>query len=304
VAGEVRRLSRIVAEVDPEVVHLHSSKAGLAGRLAIRGRRPTLFQPHAWSFQVGGALAPAARLWERLAARWTEILVCCGQAELDVGRANGIAGRAEVVVNSVDPNAYPPATARDRADARTGLGLGSEALAVCVGRLSRQKGQDLLLDAWPKVRQAVPNATLALIGDGPDRAKLARRGVEGVRLLGVRDDVAVWLAAADVVAVPSRYDCPSLALLEAMARCRAVVAHDVGGMAEALAPPGKPRGGALVPLGDRGALADAIATRLLDPGLADAEGAAGRRIVEEQHDLRVWADRLCAVTERAAARPA
>src|ERR1700748_3218097 len=59
--GEVRALAAILRTVQPEVVHLHGSKAGLAGRLAIRGRTPTIFQPHLWSFQadLGITIRPA-----------------------------------------------------------------------------------------------------------------------------------------------------------------------------------------------------------------------------------------------------
>jgi glycosyltransferase involved in cell wall biosynthesis len=73
-------------------------------------------------------------------------------------------------------------------------------------------------------------------------------------------------------------------------------------MVEVLAADSLPAGGALVPLGDRRALADAIAARLLDPELAAAEGQAGRRIVEQNHDLTRWSERLCELTERVAAR--
>ncbi|MCZ9339229.1 glycosyltransferase, partial [Streptomyces sp. TRM76130] len=62
--AEVRRVARTVAEVRPDLVHAHSAKAGLAGRLAVRGRIPTVFQPHAWSFEaVGGGAAALARGW-------------------------------------------------------------------------------------------------------------------------------------------------------------------------------------------------------------------------------------------------
>ncbi|MGH3672077.1 MAG: glycosyltransferase, partial [Pseudonocardiaceae bacterium] len=79
---ETLRLQRLIKAAQPDVVHLHSSKAGLAGRLAIRGTRPTLFQPHGWSWlAAGGATAGAALRWERLAARWTDLLVCVGEGE-------------------------------------------------------------------------------------------------------------------------------------------------------------------------------------------------------------------------------
>jgi glycosyltransferase involved in cell wall biosynthesis len=204
-------------------------------------------------------------------------------------------------VNSIDVSAYRVFGPEDRADARRRLELPDVPLVVCVGRLSRQKGQDLLLDAWPIVRRAVANAALVLVGDGPDREVLVRREEPGVQLVGSRADVAEWLCAADVVAVPSRYDCPSLAMLEAMACGRTVVAHDVGGLTEICAPEGRAIGGTLVPLGDRHALADAIVSRLSDPELAAAEGRAGRELVEQNHDIVSWGERLCEIASRVAA---
>ncbi len=66
-AAEVRRLARVIEDVRPALVHAHSAKAGLAARLAVRGRVPTVFQPHAWSFEaVDGAAARLALGWERL----------------------------------------------------------------------------------------------------------------------------------------------------------------------------------------------------------------------------------------------
>ncbi|MBD9736125.1 glycosyltransferase, partial [Streptomyces sp. H28] len=101
-AGEVRRLARLVAEVRPDLVHAHSAKAGLAGRIAVRGRIPTVFQPHAWSFEaVGGATAALALAWERWAARWTERTVCVSEAERLRGTRAGISGRTRVIPNGV-----------------------------------------------------------------------------------------------------------------------------------------------------------------------------------------------------------
>ncbi|MCF2435668.1 glycosyltransferase [Streptomyces thinghirensis] len=68
--SEVRRLARVIEDVRPDLVHAHSAKAGLAARLAVRGRVPTVFQPHAWSFEaVGGAGAALALGWERWGVR-------------------------------------------------------------------------------------------------------------------------------------------------------------------------------------------------------------------------------------------
>ena len=282
-AVETARLARIVRRIDPALVHLHSSKAGLAGRLAVRGRRPTVFQPHAWSFEaVGGLQRRAAVLWERAAARWAHALVCVSEAERSRGEAMEIRGAYRVIPNGVDLAAFSAASAADRRTARARLGLAGTPLVVCIGRLSRQKGQDVLLAAWPQVLARVPDARLVLLGDGPDRERLQRGAPPGVVFAGARHDIPDWLAAADVVAAPSRWEGMSLAVLEALARARSVVAADSAGAAEALGSGSE----AIVPVEDVRALAEALAERLRDPGLAEAEGRKGRERVERDYDVR------------------
>lgn len=282
VADETRRLVRIVAEVDPDVVVLHSSKAGLAGRLAVRGSRPTIFMPHSWSFEaVTGPVERASRLWERLGARWTDVTLCVSQAEADLGRRHHCIGsRAVVIPNGVDLQAWTPG---NRALARERLGLDPQApLAVIVGRLARQKGQDVALAAWRQVTDQLPQARLALVGDGPDRADLEHQadGVASVTFVG-RADPHEWLAAADVVGLSSRWEGMPLVLLEAMAAGRSVVSTDVAGAREALA-----LDEAIVPVEDPDALARALLARLGDPALAHAEGERNRHRAEENLDVR------------------
>jgi len=280
---EVRHLRRIVDEVRPAVVHLHSSKAGLTGRLAIRKRRPTLFQPHGWSFEsCTGWLRRAAIAWERWAAGWADTIVCVSLAELRLGRTHGVHSRYQVVPNGIDVTAWQEAGREEKRAARRRLGLGDGFLAVCVGRLDRAKGQDVLLDAWSLLHNTLPDASVVLVGDGPDRELLKRRAMQSVRLVGHRSDVADWLAAADVAVVPSRWDGMALALLEAMARGRSVVATDVPGARECLGE----AAGAIVPIEDSSALAAAIAERALEPDRTKREGREARRRAEARFDLR------------------
>ncbi len=92
----------------------------------------------------------------------------------------------------------------------------------------------MLLEAWPAVRARVPGARLVLVGDGPTEPELRAAAGEGVDLVGPRKDVPDWLAAADVVVAPSRWEGMALTLLEAMATGRSVVATEVAGAGEAL----------------------------------------------------------------------
>jgi glycosyltransferase involved in cell wall biosynthesis len=294
------RLAGIVKREQPALVHLHSSKAGLAGRLAIRGRRATVFQPHAWSFEaVRGPVRAGALLWERRGARWADTIVCVSEDERRQGAEHGIAATWRVIPNGVDLEAWPEASQEERKAARLRLGLDELPTVVCIGRLSRQKGQDVLLEAWPAIVEGVPEAQLVLVGDGPEEKSLRGRAGQDVQLVGKRADVADWLAAADVAAFPSRWEGMSIGMLEAMARGRSVVASDVGGAQEAL---GR-EAGALVPPEDAAALANAIGARLRDPERTAAEGHAARERVERSHDLRTTTAALADLYEELLATP-
>jgi glycosyltransferase involved in cell wall biosynthesis len=276
VARETSRLRAIVREAEPAVVHLHSSKAGLAGRLAVRGRTPTVFQPHSWSFQaVDGPMRTASLAWERWASRWTSAVICVSDDEASQGRAARVRSDTRVIPNGID---VPADVAPEPSAARAALALPERPTAVCLGRLARQKGQDRLLRLWPEVLRTVPGAMLVLVGEGPDRACLETLAAEtgGVYFAGHQDDVFPWLAAADVVVLPSRWEAGlTLAAMEAMAVGRSVVATEFEGM-EAGLPEGA---GQVVAHDDDAALRDALVPRLLDAPLARDEGEVGRRFV-------------------------
>ncbi|MFJ8540618.1 glycosyltransferase family 4 protein [Streptomyces sp. NPDC093586] len=285
--GEVRRLARAIDEVRPDLVHAHSAKAGLAGRLAVRGRIPTVFQPHAWSFEaVGGSTAALALRWERWAARWAARTVCVSEAERATGVRAGITGRWAVVPNGVDPERYRPAV---RGAVRAGLAPladvhPSAPLAVCVGRLCPQKGQDVLLRAWDAVVREVPEARLVLVGDGPDRERLRRGAPGSVLFAGAVADTSVWYQAADLAVLPSRWEGMALAPLEAMACGVPVLVTDVDGARESLPPSFAAR--CVVPPENPGELAAAITALLLDAPLRASLGVRGRRHVLSLHDVR------------------
>jgi glycosyltransferase involved in cell wall biosynthesis len=292
--AEALRLRALAARARPDVVHLHAAKAGLAGRLGLRGTRlPVLFQPHGWSWlAVEGTMRAATLRWERIAAHWTDLFVCVGETEQAAGRALGVRGRYAVVHNGVDLRRFRPAGDDERLAARRRLGVADGVpLAVCVGRVTRQKGQDVLLAAWPAVRARCPGAQLALVGGGDLLPDLRVRRPPGVTFAGEVADVRGWLAAADVVALPSRWEGLSLAVLEALARGRPVVATDVPGLGEMVAP----GTGARVSPDDPEALAAAVADRLTDPALARSEGQAAARQAA-RFDLRTTYELLAAET--------
>ncbi|MYT98964.1 glycosyltransferase [Streptomyces sp. SID8350] len=287
-AGEVAAARRIVRDCAPHVVHAHSAKAGLAGRIAVRGKVPTVFQPHAWSFEaVAGLTAELALGWERFGARWADHILCVSESERRTGQEAGIAAHWSVIHNGIDLDRFRPCGPADRATARASLPLldavAPEApLVVCVGRLTRQKGQDVLLDAWRRVD--VPGARLVLVGDGPDRAGLEGAAPAGVLFTGASADVRPWIHAADVVVLPSRWEGMALAPLEAMACGRPVVLSEVGGARESVPPGDEDR--LLVPPEDPVALAASLTALLTDPELREAVSRRALRHARTAFDVR------------------
>ncbi|WP_309235816.1 glycosyltransferase [Streptomyces sp. TRM64462] len=289
VPAESRRVAELVDLVRPDLVHAHSAKAGLATRIAVRGRVPTVYQPHAWSFEaVDGVTAALARRWERWAARWTDRVICVSEAERRRGERAGVRAPWTVVHNGVDVSRFGPFTAgADRAAARAVLLPGVPAAApvvVCVGRLCRQKGQDVLLRAWDEVAARVPGARLVLVGDGPSADALRAAAPPSVVLTGVVADALPWYRAADLAVLPSRWEGMALAPLEAMASGRPVVLTDVDGARESL-PPGH-AAHCLVRPGDPAALAAALVRLLQRPILRQALGRQAHQHVLTRFDVR------------------
>jgi glycosyltransferase involved in cell wall biosynthesis len=292
--ARVRQLARAHA-----LVHLHSSKAGAIGRLALaslgRQRPPSVFTPHGWSWLVGGWLAPVYRLTERIMLPVTTAVVAVSAEERAHGQAV-LGFRADRIV--VNPNGVDVARFRPQgpvADRPSGP------LAVCIGRLCHARAPDVAVAAL--ARMSTPGVRLRLVGEGPDRAAIEHQirglGLAGrVELAGFQPDPAPHIRAADVVIVPSRYDGMALVLLEAMACGAAIVATRVAGSAIL------DGAGVLVPVADARALAEAADALLADPNRRRSLGQAARERVSGQYPLERSLEGIFSLWQRLGARPA
>jgi glycogen(starch) synthase len=202
--------------------------------------------------------------------------------------------RVVVLPPGCDPDRYPDLT---QAAARARLGLPERPTVAVVGRFAVNKGLDTMAAAMDRVWEARPDTTLLLAGsragwDGFDDllAGLRSRGGDRVEVREAFDDDErpVLLAAADVVAFPTRDESFGMVTVEAWCARRPVVASDID-VIRTLVSPG--RNGRLVPVEDPGALADAVIGLLADPELAAAWGRAGRRDAEESFDWTSVVDR-------------
>jgi len=278
-------LRRAAHRIRPDVVHLHSFVPGLLGRLPgqrewLGARVPVVYQPHAWSFDRFAlpALSGGVRRCESWSAARTDVLVTNCADEAAEGRAIGIRTPAHVLGVPVDVGHFHPVGDAERLRHRHDLGITSRHALVCVGRLSRQKGQDLLLRAWERSRP--PETQLILVGPGQAeslRAYAPSAWGRSVTAVGEHADVRPWMWASDAVLLPSRYETVGVVVAEAMACGRPVVATSVNGVGAAIVDGPLPPAGAVVGRADTAALVDQAWRRLKDDDLRRAEGAAGRR---------------------------
>lgn len=277
-----RTLGRILRAWRPQIVHTHASKAGALGRCAslLEDIGTRVHTPHAFAFLFAAEFSTRKRALfrgvESFLAGSTARIVAVSEGEAETFRSSGVvpAGRVRVVRNGIEAGPWLDARPVDRA--RHGFDT-DRPLVVVAGLLHVAKGQDLALEAL--ARPELSDVQLAILGEGPMgeslRGRAAELGLtERARFLGWSDDVPGWMAAADLVLVPSRWEAMPYVVLEAMASSKPVVVTRVDGARE-LVQDG--RQGVLCEIGDPASLAAAVARVLALPQDARARlGQAGR----------------------------
>lgn len=264
-----RRLPALAATLrrtGPDVVHVNaidprSNRVLLAAAQA--SGAPTAVTCH-----MEGALGgPASRrALARLYRRTGAVIAVSGPIAAELSRLGVAPDRLHIVRNGVDiPEAAPAGTVTPDPTGRLRV--------VSVGRLTRQKGHDLLITALGYLRASGHDVELVIAGEGRDRDRLAAQG-RGlpVTLLGHVDEVPAVLATADVVCLPSRAEGLPLALLEAMAAGCACVATDVGDVTTAVGD-----AAVVVPPQDVTSLVDALATLFDDRAGRQSLGTRARQ---------------------------
>ena len=221
------------------------------------------------------AKLPGPRRMLKWALSRASQVVAVSKALADEVEGLGVArDRVTVVMNGVDSALFYP---RDRAAARAELGLPQGArIALYVGNLKPEKGVGELARAWPSVKRHVPEAELVVVGGGPLAEDVRSQAGERTRLIGPQplDQIPLWMAACDVLVLPSHSEGTPNVALEALASGRRIVASAVGGTPDLITSPVL---GALVPPKDVDALADALVMALRTPYDPEAVAKLGAR---------------------------
>ena len=284
-------LVRVLFRLRPDIVHTHMAKAGTLGRLSAvlynatrpRSRRAVVlhtFHGHVFQGYFRPGMSRMVQRVERVLARVTDqIIAISASQKRDLVDEFQIAPADRVVVVPLGLDLAPLAAADTTREAtRTAWGFSPEAVVVAyVGRLVTIKHVDLLVRACARAFVREPQGRLLVVGDGDCRSALeqlvAEVGLTGrVVFAGWRTDLAAVYAASDVVALSSRSEGTPVALIEALAAGRPVVATAVGGVPD-IVQDGVT--GRLVPDDDEPALAAALADLVGDPATRARLGAAG-----------------------------
>lgn len=292
-----RLVARTLAERSIAVLHSHVYRADFIGYLA--ARQSSVRVVSTFHGETGGDLKNRAYEWgvKQLLRRFDAVM-CVSDSTRARLEASGI----DASKVSVIPNGVALGSSLDRATARAELGLDpADRLVGWIGRLSREKGPDLMLSAMSSVNGSVPRLRVVFIGDGPMRSELeARAREEGVAagFLGTISGASRFISAFDVLAMSSRTEGMPMAMLEAMGAGVPVAAFQVGGIPTVL---NDETGWPAVPE-DVAGLGRAIATAVTNERESRRRSVAAQALIRRNYSVSSWVDAVEAIYSTVLAR--
>jgi len=266
-----KEITTHLRQSNPAVVHLHSSKAGVLGRLAARKLSiPAVFTAHGWAFTEGVSKSRRIlyRAIEKHFALYTNKIITVSEYDRNLALKNNVGSPEQLITIH---NGLPKETAqRQRFQSNT-------CKLIMVARFDTQKDQMSLLQALTHLKDH--DWRLTLIGDGPmldvcKRFAISNSLEDKVFFLGQRDDVAQQLANADIFILTSHWEGFPISILEAMRAGLPVIASDVGGVSEAVL---DQKTGFTIPRSDEQTLTKRLELLISHTKTREALGQAGRK---------------------------
>jgi len=305
-----RRLAALYRDLRPDVVHTHSSKAGILGRLAAEDARVphVVHTIHGMSFN---RTQPALTRWlyalaERRVARHTHAIVTVADAMIEQSVAARVAPREKflTVYSGMQTEWFDPAR-HDRGAVRAAWNVPAGAIVIgTIARLFRRKGYEQLLPIMQRAAEREPRLHFVWVGDGAQRAAyeadLARRGLRTrCTLTGLvrPDEIPRLLCGFDVLAHTSQWEGLPRSVVQALLMGVPAVAFDIDGTPEVVR---DGETGRLIALGDEAGFAGALAELAADADGRRRMGAAGRALCLPRFDWRRMTEQLDALYTRLA----
>lgn len=233
-------LKALVIKVKPDIIHIHSSKAGVIARLvAYKCRVPCVYNPHGWSFSmnVSERKKKFYAFIERYCAKYCNYIINISDSEQKLALKYNICSddKMKVIYNGIDIEKYN--TVYDRKKVLDELDIPSNSFIIgMVGRITKQKSPETFIRIASTLKQKIENVYFVLVGDGElrnDIAKLTRvLGVnDRVRITGWTNSVGKYISVFNVGVLTSKWEGFGLVITEYMAAKKPVVASNVGGIA-------------------------------------------------------------------------
>jgi glycosyltransferase involved in cell wall biosynthesis len=298
----VRSLRAIIGKRSIDIVHSHGYKADLYALAATRGTKVLLVATcHNWP---GKSLALRVyAVLDRLGLRYFAHIACVSEeVSKRLGKSGVATGKTTLIPNGIDTQAFQYATPAE--NIRTNRP--GEILVGVVGRLVREKGCEVLLRAAAEIADEFPELRIVIVGEGPERASLEQQANElglgrRVHFAGKRQDMPGIFASFDIFVLPSFGEGMPMAVLEAMAAGKAIIATKVGEIPKLLL---NEDFGLLVQPNHVGELRDALARLLRDCNLRESMGRNGVERVVLLFSLERMTDAYRALYRDLAATPA
>jgi glycosyltransferase involved in cell wall biosynthesis len=233
----IHKVRRLIKKYKPDILYMHSSKAGMIGRLANLGlKTKVMYNPHGWAFnmRVSKIKQKAIALAEKILSNFCNKIIAISDAEKESALSMGICSenKIEVIFSGIDIEKFKEIT-KGFTLTREMLGISKEAYVIgMVGRITKQKAPDTFIKAAVEIRKIITNAYFIIVGDGDEKKQLLKLinkndMEENVLITGWVDNPLEYVRLFDIAMMLSRWEGFGLALTEYMISKKPVIATNV-----------------------------------------------------------------------------
>ncbi|MFT0212584.1 glycosyltransferase family 4 protein [Pseudomonas sp. F1_0610] len=285
-----KQIKKVVQALQPDLIHTHSSKAGILGRLvATKLHIPCVFTAHGWSFTDG---VPSLKSFvfkhvEKFFLRYSSKIITVSKYDENLALSH-IGGHEKIITIHNGVHDYSQFSKKNEQCCQI----------IMVARFDAPKDQELLIKSLSELKNL--NWTLRFAGAGPSLegckqlvSKLEL--TESIAFLGARNDVSTLLEQSDIFVLTSNWEGLPLTILEAMSASLPVIASDVGGVSESIK---HNETGFLVPRGSQSQLIEALEKLIISADLREKMGKAGRAYFLEEFQFSIMLERTQGVYKR------